>query len=310
MHAGLGWRTGYAVVAAVLGAGLLAGCPPFDTDVDLSNAIPPEDKYDVTIIRDTYGVPHIYGETNADVAYGLAWAHSEDDFATIQEGLFLSRGSYALLNRFEAIPFDYLVRAFRFQEMVEEEYEKQLSDTVRAMCEAYADGINHYAALHPEKVKPGVWPATGQDIVTGFVAKTPLFFGMDDEIRRLLDTAEAEEEPEGPAINQVSQARDPWTYMRGDHPIGSNAMAVAPNRTPDGSTHLAVNSHQPWTGPVAWYEVRMKSEEGYDVTGGVFPGTPVVLHGHSPHHGWAHTVNKPDLTDVYELELSPDHDDQ
>jgi penicillin amidase/acyl-homoserine-lactone acylase len=69
----------------------------------------------------------------------------------------------------------------------------------------------------------------------------------------------------------------------GDHaPYGSNAFAVGPARSADGATRLAVNSHQPWDGPVAWYEVSVKSEEGWDMTGGVFPGTPVVLHGFNP----------------------------
>ena len=90
-------------------------------------------------------------------------------------------------------------------------------------------------------------------------------------------------------------------------PPGSNAFAIAPSRSPDGATRLVVNSHQPWTGPVAWYEVHLKSDEGWDATGGVFPGAPVVLHGHNRALGWAHTVNAPDLIDVYRLVVNPDN---
>ena len=64
-----------------------------------------------------------------------------------------------------------------------------------------------------------------------------------------------------------------------------------------------VNSHQPYTGPVAWYEARVKSEEGWDMIGGIFPGAPMILHGAGPDLGWAMTVNKPDLVDVYALEV-------
>ena len=67
-----------------------------------------------------------------------------------------------------------------------------------------------------------------------------------------------------------------------------------------------MNSHQPWTGPVAWYEAHLHSEEGWDAVGGVFPGAPVILHGHNRDLGWAHTVNDPDLIDVYALTVDPD----
>ncbi len=73
---------------------------------------------------------------------------------------------------------------------------------------------------------------------------------------------------------------------------------------------MNLNSHQPWTGPVAWYEAHLHSNEGLDIVGGVFPGSPVVLHGHNRDLGWAHTVNHPDLADVYDLEMNPDNPNQ
>ncbi|MCF6284248.1 MAG: acylase, partial [Candidatus Hydrogenedentes bacterium] len=266
--------------------------------------IPPNGTYEVTINRDTWGVPHIYGKTDADVSYGLAYAHAEDDFESIQEALYLTRGKLAQLKGPEAAPFDYLVRLFRFPEIVAEKYESDLSPEVRAICEAYADGYNHYAALHPDEVVPGVLPVTGQDVVTGFVLKTPFFFGLDNEMRRLFD---------GKRKNTVSQKKGKNAFRNiftDDLPVGSNTFAIAPNRTPDGKTHLAINAHQPWTGLVAWYEARLKSEEGWDIVGGVFPGTPLILHGHNRDLGWAHTVNSPDLVDVYVLEMNPDNPDQ
>jgi len=71
-----------------------------------------------------------------------------------------------------------------------------------------------------------------------------------------------------------------------------------------------VNSHQPLTGPVAWYEARVKSGEGWDMAGSTFPGSPIVLHGTKPTLGWANTVNKPDLVDVYKLTVNPDNENQ
>ena len=71
-----------------------------------------------------------------------------------------------------------------------------------------------------------------------------------------------------------------------------------------------MNSHQPLTGPVAWYEARIKTDEGWDMAGSTFPGSPIILHGHGPTLGWASTVNKPDLVDVYELTINPNNDEQ
>jgi acyl-homoserine-lactone acylase len=63
--------------------------------------------------------------------------------------------------------------------------------------------------------------------------------------------------------------------------IGSQGVAIAPTRSNDGKTRLLVNSHQPLTGPVAWYEARLFSEQGWDTLGGTFPGSPIILHGHN-----------------------------
>jgi acyl-homoserine-lactone acylase len=281
---------------------ILSGCDKQDP-VDLSSLIPPQDRYDVRIIRDTWGVPHIYGKTDADCAYGLGWTQIEDDFENSYATFLMGRGKYAGFAGRSGAPFDYLYHLFRFRDIVEREYETQLSPEVRAVCEAYAEAFNHYMALHPEKGDASLLPATGKDIVTGFAMRVPFFFGMERQIKGIMGPKRTGE------VSRPEQARSGGTLSKG-LPIGSNTVAIAPSRTPDGKTHLAVNSHQPFEGPVAWYEARLKSEEGMDVIGGVFPGSPVVLHGHNPDLGWAHTVNLPDLCDVYVLEMHPDDPDQ
>ena len=65
------------------------------------------------------------------------------------------------------------------------------------------------------------------------------------------------------------------------------------------------NSHQPWNGPLAWYEAHVHSEEGWEVSGALFPGMPVFGVGHDKNKAWTHTVNRPDLIDIYELEINP-----
>lgn len=283
-------------------AALLCGCPQHVPD--LSTSIPPEGKYDVEIIRDNFGVPHVYGKTNPDVAYGLAYAHCEDDFATIQESLITSRGLLATVQGVKGLPFDLLVRAFRVAEFVAAGYEAQLSPETRALCEAYSDGVNHYAALHPsEIVQPKVFPANGKDVVAGFTFRMPFFYMLHRELQKVVPFARKR-------ATRTARAVTDNSYMSDDVERGSNAFAVAPSRSADGYTRLAVNSHQPWDGPVAWYEARVHSDEGWDATGGLFPGTPVILHGHNRNLGWAHTVNMPDLCDLYKLEINPENRNQ
>src|SRR5262245_61063481 len=149
------------------------------------------EKYDVRILRDTYGVPHVYGKTDADVAFGLAYAHAEDDFPTIEQSLMTSRGRFALVDMqtprlvnaltgaiglgkwFDArgadpAITDYLVQLLKVQARLDAGYET-IPEATRKVLDAYADGVNLYAAQHPDKVVAGFTPAKGRDVAAGFV---------------------------------------------------------------------------------------------------------------------------------------------
>jgi len=287
-----------AILSILLGVGLVFSvwvCAPERARFDPQPFIDAGAGYDVRILRDEYGVPHIYGVSDPDVAYGLAYAHSEDDFATIQEVLLSARGELARWQGASAAPLDMLVRWMGAWDAVAAGYDTELSPEVRALVEAYADGVNHYAALHLRETLPGVIPVTGRDVVAGFATRVPFFYGLQGTIADLFADERANPIATGPieaAFEHISRGAE----------LGSNAVAVNRHRSADGATRLLVNSHQPFTGPAAWYEVRLKSEAGWDMAGGVFPGSPIVLHGHNRDLGWASTVNRPDLADVYVLE--------
>lgn len=251
--------------------------------------------YDARVIRDRWGVPHVYGARDADVAFGLAYAHAEDDWKTFEEVILFSRGVLARTKGKDAAVTDYLVAALGANQAIARDFEAKLSAETRAMLIAYAAGINFYCAEALARCAPGVAPVTPQDIVAGFAARTPFFYGLEENLKAVF---------EGDLEKRASLdwMRTAFFRVHPDAELGSNAMAVAPQRSADGATRLMVNSHQPFTGPVAWYEARLKSEEGLDIIGGVFPGSPLILHGATPDLGWAFTVNKPDLVDVYSLE--------
>ncbi len=282
-------RLAIAFAALLLVAGYFA-IPP-SADFDTEALVARGRTYDVEIIRDAVGVPHILGPRDVDVAYGLGFAQSEDDYPTVQDVVLAMRGRLATVKGPDAGPTDYLVGLFDVWGTIERRYETDLSAEARAIAEAYADGVNHYAALHPEEVAPGVLPVTGRDVVAGFVFKFPFFYGLDRLLQKMFRP------PESAAAFLAPGAEAPQ--------FGSNAFAVTSTRSGDGRTHLIVNSHQPYSGPVAWYEAHVKSGEGWEMYGGTFPGAPLILHGVGPRLGWASTVNEPDLVDVYELEIDP-----
>lgn len=263
---------------------------------------PPAHSYDVTITRDDFGVPHIFGKTDPDVAYGIAYAHAEDDFATLQEVLAMTRGRLGAMTGEAGAKTDFAVHLLGARATVARDYMKQPAD-VRALLDGYAAGLNRFADKHPDEVRLSkLFPVNGADVATGFVVRSPFFFGLDGVLGALagdkpLPIETAGRAPDSPSITPL-----------GPEPgqAGSNAFVVAPKRSADGSTRLVSNAHQPWRGGAAWYELVVHSQAGWNFAGATFPGAPYPLLGHNQHLGWTNTVNRPDMIDVYKLVTTGD----
>ncbi|MCB1307462.1 MAG: penicillin acylase family protein [Leptospiraceae bacterium] len=253
----------------------------------------------VQILRDEWGIAHVYGQSDADAAFGLAYAHAEDDFALIQGALIAAQGKLSLLQLSEkALANDFYTDLFGIQIDTDTYYDTVLSDDTRAMLEGYAAGFNYYASLHPDEADGRFFPITGKDIAAGFAHKLPLFLRIDLSLKTIMES----EDPLMPGTVLPGSLETARLRM-----VASNAHAVHAGHSTDGITRLNVNSHQPWEGPVAWYEAHVISEEGWNMLGGTFPGSPIIFVGHNEHLGWAHTVNHYDSVDVYRLEMNPDN---
>lgn len=174
---------------------------------------------------------------------------------------------------------------------------KQPAD-VRALLDGYASGLNRYAETHPGEVRLArLFPLNGEDVATGFVVRSPFFFGLEGVLGSLsgdkpLPIESGGQLPSAPAVTPLGPE---------SNQAGSNAFVVAPSRSADGVTHLVANSHQPWRGGAAWYELVVHSQTGWDFAGATFPGAPYPLLGHNKTLGWTNTVNRPDMIDVYKL---------
>jgi acyl-homoserine-lactone acylase len=271
-------------------------------------APPPPHLYDTRIVRDSWGTPHIFGATDPDVAYGIAYAHAEDDFSTLQEVLAMTRGRAGALLGASGANADFALHAIGAQATVARDYMKQPAD-VRALLDGYASGLNHYADTHPGEVRlRRLFPVTGQDIATGFVLRSPFFFGLDAVMGALVSDLPPPPESAGPHPDAPDLTPRPASGMAAgpENANGSNGFAVAPRRSADGFTRLVSNSHQPWRGQVAWYELVVHSRTGWNFAGATFPGAPYPLLGHNRTLGWTNTVNRPDLVDIYKLTLNAD----
>ena len=247
-------------------------------------------KYYAEIERDEWGVPHIFGKTDADVSFGLAYAHSQDDYETIEDIIYALRGELASIHGRKAAVNDYYVHLMNYWDIIDNRYNAEIPDDVKNICQGYAAGLNRFLADNPEKRRTKFRPVTAKDIIVGFSHRMPLMFGLDGVLKKLA----MKKPPEFIGTNIES--------IDGDFDMfASNVVAVGPQRSSDGYTRLWINTHQPWDGPVSWYEAHLVSEQGWDFYGALFPGSPVPLSGHNQYLGWSHTVNSPDLIDEYKL---------
>ena len=311
-------RSAFGVIALLLIA--FVGLATWEPFAAKQSVAPEYREYSAEIVRSEYGVPMIYGETDADVAFGVAIAHAEDDFFTLQDVVAMSKGRYGAIAGQDGAQVDFAYHLIGARETAAREYAKLPEDT-RALLEGYASGLNHYAAQNPQEVKLGnLFPVNGEDIAAGFVLRQPFFYGLGNVIGPLV----AGEDPRkefGPDIPGFPRPNSPYEQLReelagsSEHPnlvlpfgahadhLGSNAWAVAPAKT-GGPTTLISNSHQPLRGGVAWYELGVQSGEGWHFTGANFPGSPFPFLGHNEHLGWTNTVNRPDMADIYKLEMN------
>ena len=241
----------------------------------------------IEIIRDNYGVPHIYAATDPEVAYGFAWAQAEDHFKLIQEGYLAGNGLLGKLIGLKGAGADFLTQLIQSEETVDKYY-NTLDKKFIALAEAFAAGLNAYSKKHPEEIlEKKLFPLT----VKKLLRYTQLQLFISNEADKLVS---------GIVNNSLS-----WPYKIEEDSKGSNFIAVSRNRTGSDETFLAINTHQPLEGPTSWYEAHLVSKEGTNIIGAAFPGTPCILTGANEYLGWTHTVNYPDKADVFALQMHP-----
>jgi len=242
----------------------------------------------VTIIRDDFGVPHIYGKTDADAVFGLLYAQCEDDFNRVEQNYIWATGRLAEVEGEEAIYSDLRAKLFMTKDEAKANYEKS-PDWLKKLCDAFADGINYYLHTHPE-VKP--------KLLTHFEPWMPMYFSegsIGGDIERI-STKKIKAFYEGGMEIPESKLLPLGTMTPIEEPQGSNGIAISGNLTESGNALLLINPH------TSFYfrgEVHVVSEEGLNAYGAVTWGQFFVYQGFNENTGWMHTSTYTDIMDEF-----------
>lgn len=272
----------------------------------------------VTIYRDNWGVPHVYGPTDASVIFGFIYAQAEDNFWQIEDSYLQALGRASEVYGDKSLDADLVNRALEIVKISQAEYPK-LSKQMKDICQATADGLNYFLAKNPQ-IKPRLitqfepWHL----LAFGRFAQYQLFIyrraGIrDNEIRGAVQEVKANgvsynlatpnetrtdvaQNLDGQFEDFPSSAEEAWNAGQ----VGSNTWAISAKKSASGRAMLLINPHQPFFGPGQWIEGHVHSASGWNMSGATFPGSPFPSLGHNDFLGWSHTVNVPDIIDVWE----------
>ncbi|MGB6485195.1 MAG: penicillin acylase family protein [Candidatus Acidiferrales bacterium] len=245
-----------------------------------------QEAHNVTIIRDDWGIAHVYGKTDADAVFGMEYAQAEDDFNRVETNYINAMGRLAETEGESKVYQDLRMKLFIDPETLKKQYAESPA-WLKMLMNSFADGLNYYLYKHPE-VKPRVikrfepWMALsfsegsiGGDIERVNIDQLAAFYGHESAPQRMT----AGEDDDGMA-----------------EPTGSNGVAIAPGNTLDHHALLLINPH------TSFYfrsELQMVSDEGLDAYGAATWGQFFIYQGFNPHIGWMHTSSGVDAVDEY-----------
>lgn len=243
----------------------------------------------VTIIRDDFGVPHIYGKTDADAVFGLLYAQCEDDFNRVEQNYIWATGRLSEVEGEDALYSDLRAKLFMTEEEAIANYENS-PGWLKKLCDAFADGINFYLETHPQ-VKP--------KLLTHFEPWMPMYFSegsIGGDIERIRTNTIKAFYESGMEVPEMELQEQDKKVLEAE-PQGSNGIAIAGELTQSGDAMLLINPH------TSFYfrgEVHVVSEEGLNAYGAVTWGQFFVYQGFNEKTGWMHTSGDTDVIDEFQ----------
>lgn len=241
------------------------------------------------IIRDDFGVPHIYGKTDADAVFGMLYAQAEDDFNRVERNYIWAIGRLAEVEGEKSLYSDLRARLYMTQEEAQKHFDES-PEWLQKLCVAFADGLNYYLATHPE-VKP--------KLITHFEPWMPMYFSegsIGGDIERVstrkIASFYGKQHPKNATAIHNGLIR-----LKDDEPRGSNGFAIAGTKTKSGNAMLLINPH---TSFFFRGELHVVSEEGLNAYGATTWGQFFVYQGFNEKTGWMHTSTGTDIIDEFE----------
>ena len=268
----------------------IVSCTPSTTNID--NLTEEERQKhraeNVEIIRDDFGVPHVYGKTDADAVFGMLYAQCEDDFNRVERNYVWAIGRLAEVEGESALYSDLRARLYMTKEEAIKNYEdspKWLQD----LCVAFADGVNYYLKTHPE-VKP--------KLLTHFEPWMPMYFSegsIGGDIERVSTRSISNFYGQQNSNKEVA-IHNGLIRLKDDEPRGSNGFAISGQKTKSGNAMLLINPH---TSFFFRGENHVVSEEGLNAYGATTWGQFFIYQGFNEKTGWMHTSTGTDIIDEF-----------
>ena len=294
----------------------------------------------VTIRRDNYGVPHILAETEEAAAFGMGYAQAEDHCAEVARRFVVARGEQAKFFG-TGVEGDFRMKRYGNYEVAKNRF-SELTPLFQSMMNAYAAGFNLYVEKHHKELPDWIPAFDGVDVlangraevmrfafndamITGVQLKYPANSQagkISSALKRSEVTGIEQSQSIGDTVDRPAESGYPdegWSdnagYSHGatarldgskDYDrdlMGSNMWAIAGSRTTSGKPILMGNPHQPWS--ALYWEGHVTVPGKINFYGSTFVGRPVLTSGFNEYLGWSHTVNYPDLADIYVLTLDP-----
>ena len=269
----------------------MVSCSNVKTDI---NSLNEQERWDyraanTEIIRDDFGVPHIYGKSDADAVFGMLYAQCEDDFNRVERNYIWAIGRLAEVEGEKALYSDLRARLYMTKEEAIKNYEES-PKWLQELCIAFADGINFYLKTHPE-VQP--------KLLTHFEPWMPMYFSegsIGGDIERVSTRKMSDFYGQQNAKKQMA-VHDGLIRLRDDEPRGSNGFAISGDKTKSGKAMLLINPH---TSFFFRGESHVVSEEGLNAYGATTWGQFFIYQGFNEKTGWMHTSTGTDIIDEFE----------
>jgi acyl-homoserine-lactone acylase len=246
----------------------------------------------VTIIRDTWGIPHVYGKTDADAVFGLMYSECEDNFERVERNYLEVMGRLAEVDGINKAYDDLQMQLIYDSVEAKKDYANS-PDWFKKLLEAFADGVNYYLSVHPNVhayVLNHFEPWFALMYTDGSISATETGGLTLQDVKNLYPLKDI------PATAMYENEK----LINRERLSGSNGFAFAPSRTESGNAILYINPH------VTFYfrtEVQMSSQEGLNVYGAVTWGQFFVYQGFNEHCGWMHTSSYADVADLYKEKI-------